>query len=95
MLKLYSDFFLPTLYEQIKLVRTVDSQSEVKTFFGSGKRGSTLDSSDPHKCELNSPQGVTYDRANEIVYIADTGNHRVLRLFLPLPSILTCSFLIQ
>ena len=30
--------------------------------------------------ELNSPQGVAYDRNKRIIYIADTGNNRILRI---------------
>ena len=30
--------------------------------------------------ELNSPQGVAYDRNKRIIYISDTGNNRILRI---------------
>ena len=30
--------------------------------------------------ELSSPQGVAYDRLKKIIYIADTGNDRILKI---------------
>ena len=30
--------------------------------------------------ELDSPQGVAYDRLNKVIYIADTGNDRILKI---------------
>ena len=29
---------------------------------------------------LNAPQGVAYDRSKKMIYIADTGNDRILRV---------------
>ena len=65
-----------------------------KTFIGSGKRGNNLivnkekNKGDKDKkesdeiflkdIELNAPQGVAYDRNKKMIYVADTGNNRIL-----------------
>ena len=46
---------------------------------GTGNRGNSLDPESPFDCQLNSPQGVSYDRNNDIVYVADTGNNRIVK----------------
>ncbi len=69
-----------TLNHKIKLIKTIGSDSKVEAFFGNGKRGSNLsNSNDPLGCELNSPQGVAYDKKNKVFYIADTGNNRIVK----------------
>ena len=76
-----------TYNHKIKLVETVGSDSTVSRFFGSGKRGSAMNSESPLECQLNSPQGVSYDRNNDIVYIADTGNNRIVKYDVKLKKI--------
>ena len=68
-----------TYNHKIKLVKTTGPDSTISLFFGSGKRGSGLNPGNPLDCQLNSPQGVSYDRINDIVYIADTGNNRIVK----------------
>lgn len=83
-----------TLNNKIKCVEVDGTRSAYsKSFIGSGKRGNNLivnkgkDKDDKDKdtdeallknIELNSPQGVAYDRNKKIIYIADTGNNRIL-----------------
>merc|ERR1711871_561874 len=76
-----------TYNHKIKLVKTTGSDCAVSLFFGSGKRGSNLNSGNPLDCQLNSPQGVSYDRINDIVYIADTGNNRIVKYDVKLNAI--------
>ena len=71
----------------VALVEAVGSDSTVSCFFGNGKRGSALNSESPLECQLNSPQGVSYDRNNDIVYIADTGNNRIVKYDVKLKKI--------
>ena len=54
-----------------------------------GTIGSYGFSGDGHvatSAQLNSPQGVALDEANQLLYIADTGNNRVRRVDLSTPS---------
>ena len=81
-----------TLNNKIKCVEVDGTRSAYsRTFIGSGVRGSNLnvegrktDKGTEDKdallrtVELDSPQGVAYDRAKKIIYIADSGNNRIL-----------------
>lgn len=67
-----------------------------RSFIGSGKKGKKLveeskensdNKGDMKKKEellktisLDSPQGVAYDRSKKMIFIADTGNDRILRV---------------
>ena len=59
-----------TLSHKIKVVE-VSQQGKSKTFIGKGESGSSLN-------ELSYPQGVIVDRSSGKIYIADTGNNRIL-----------------
>jgi NHL repeat len=82
-----------TLNNKIKCVEVDGTRSAYsKTYIGSGVRGSKIDvggakgtekgaedkDSLLRTVELDSPQGVAYDRAKKMIYIADSGNNRIL-----------------
>jgi DNA-binding beta-propeller fold protein YncE len=84
-----------TLNHKIKCVEVDGTRSaKIKSFVGSGKMGSDIsfkkDKVDKNgkiekidvlkNIDLNSPQGVAYDRKNRIIYVADTGNNRILSI---------------
>ena len=82
-----------TLNNKIKCVEVDGTRSAYsKTYIGSGVRGSKIDVGGAkgtekgtedkdallRTVELDSPQGVAYDRAKKMIYIADSGNNRIL-----------------
>jgi DNA-binding beta-propeller fold protein YncE len=84
-----------TLNHKIKCIEVDGTRSaKIKTFVGSGKMGNNINVKNDildkngkiqkidilKNIDLNSPQGVAYDRKNRIIYIADTGNNRILSI---------------
>ena len=59
-----------TLSHKIKIVE-VREKGKSKTFLGTGKSGNSIK-------ELSYPQGVTFDKVSGNIFIADTGNNRIL-----------------
>lgn len=56
---------------------------EVKALFGNGASGKTQDDSSTYSYtnyKLSYPEFMVYDATNEFLYVADRGNHRVVRL---------------
>lgn len=56
---------------------------EIKMLVGNGASGRSVDSSATYSYnmyKLSSPQGMYYDSANNLLYVADRGNHRVVRI---------------
>jgi trimeric autotransporter adhesin len=51
----------------------------LRTVAGTGAAGFTPDGKLPTSTSLNSPHGLAFDNAGNL-YIADTGNHRILKL---------------
>ncbi len=60
-------------------IRRVNPEGVTTTFAGSGTEGYSGDGRSPVKAQLRTPRGVTID-PNGIVYIADSGNHRIRRV---------------
>lgn len=60
-------------------VRMIDLDGTIRTLAGTGTAGSGGDGAPAVNAELSSPRGVTTDAAG-LVYIADTGNHRIRRI---------------
>jgi len=59
-----------TLSHKIKIVE-VREKGKSKTFLGTGKSGNSIN-------ELSYPQGVAFDKVSGNIFIADTGNNRIL-----------------
>ncbi|MFZ9887980.1 MAG: hypothetical protein ACO3JL_10800 [Myxococcota bacterium] len=60
-------------------VRMIDLDGTIRTIAGTGTAGTGGDGNPAVNAELDSPRGVTTDAAG-LVYIADTGNHRIRRI---------------
>ena len=56
----------------------VTSAGVVSIFSGSGKRG--YKEGPATVAQFNAPQGVAYDAARNVVYVADTGNHVIRKI---------------
>jgi thiol-disulfide isomerase/thioredoxin len=66
-----------------------DSSGTVLTIAGSGKQGQS--DGDFSRAEFHNPQGLAYDAAKEILYVADTDNHLIRRLDLKQKKVETIS----
>src|SRR6202789_2568538 len=62
-------------------VRKVDPTGNLTTIAGTGTQGFSGDNGPASAAELDSPQGLALDTANNL-YIADTHNHRIRKLSL-------------
>ena len=62
-------------------VRKVDPTGNLTTIAGTGTQGFNGDNGSASAAELDSPQGLALDTANNL-YIADTHNHRIRKLSL-------------
>ncbi len=60
-------------------IRQIDSKGIIRTFAGRGKEGSSGDGAAATSAYLRTPGGLAVD-AQGIVYIADTGNHRIRKV---------------
>ena len=67
-------------------VRKVDSSGTISTIAGTGTRGFGGDGGAATSAQLNYPEGVAVDGSGNI-YIADTGNNRVRRVYVPRPPV--------
>jgi sugar lactone lactonase YvrE len=61
------------------VIHKVDTSGLITTFAGSGIQGFSGDNGPATAAQLDSPQGLAVDRANNL-YIADTHNHRIRRV---------------
>jgi sugar lactone lactonase YvrE len=61
------------------VIRKVDAAGQITTIAGTGTQGFSGDSGLATAAQLDSPQGLALDTANN-VYIADTHNHRIRRI---------------
>ena len=61
-------------------IRRVDAKTgSMTTFAGNGKRGFSGDEGPAQEAGLNAPDGIAFD-AEDNLYIADAGNHRIRRV---------------
>ncbi len=61
-------------------IRRVDAKTgSITTFAGNGKRGFSGDEGPAQEAGLNAPDGIAFD-AEDNLYIADAGNHRIRRV---------------
>ncbi|WP_413942693.1 RHS repeat-associated core domain-containing protein [Bdellovibrio sp. HCB-162] len=59
------------------LIRKVDATGKISTFAG----GQVVSDQAPaNAIMLKNPQGLAYDSSSKFLYVADTGNHRVLQI---------------
>lgn len=62
-------------------VRRVDGAADIHTCAGDGNNGHAGDANQlAAAARLNAPGGLAYDRGSHVLYVADTGNHRVRRV---------------
>ncbi|MGI5860479.1 MAG: hypothetical protein ACOX6T_00310 [Myxococcales bacterium] len=65
------------------VIRAIDlSQKTIETVVGTGTMGDSGDSGAASSAELSHPMGIAFD-SKGVLYIADTGNHRIRRVPLP------------
>lgn len=62
------------------VVRRIDGEGAVTTVVGSGESGFSGDGGDRLACDLKRPSAIVFD-AEGSAWIADTGNHRVRRVW--------------
>lgn len=63
-------------------VRKVTPAGIITTIAGTGVAGFNGDHADATKAMLNTPRRLTINPAGDVLYIADTGNHRIRRIAL-------------
>lgn len=63
-------------------VRKVTPAGIITTIAGTGVAGFNGDHADATKAMLNTPRRLTINPAGNVLYIADTGNHRIRRIVL-------------
>jgi DNA-binding beta-propeller fold protein YncE/DNA-binding CsgD family transcriptional regulator len=61
-------------------VRMIDPHGKIHAFAGTGEHGNYGDGDLAVMARLDGPTGVAIDPAADILYIADTGNHRVRKV---------------
>ncbi len=61
------------------VIRKIDTLGQITTIAGTGTQGFSGDNGPATAAQLDSPQGLTLDSANNL-YIADTHNHRIRKL---------------
>jgi sugar lactone lactonase YvrE len=61
------------------VIRKVDTTGAITTIAGTGTQGFSGDSGPATSAQLDSPQGLAIDAANNL-YISDTHNHRIRKL---------------
>jgi sugar lactone lactonase YvrE len=70
-------------------VRRVDlSTGQISAFAGTGAPGPGGDGGPATAAQLLAPEGLAYDSSRDVLYIADTGNHRV-RVVEPATGVIT------
>ncbi|HEY6414536.1 MAG TPA: Ig-like domain repeat protein [Edaphobacter sp.] len=70
------------------VIRKVDTTGSIAIVAGTGTQGFSGDSGTATSAQLDSPQGLVIDAANNL-YIADTHNHRIRKLNLTTGTITT------
>jgi sugar lactone lactonase YvrE len=70
------------------VIRKVDTTGAITVIAGTGTQGFSGDSGPATAAQLDSPQGLALDTANNL-YIADTHNHRIRKLNLTTGTITT------
>lgn len=63
-------------------VRKVTPAGIITTIAGTGVAGFNGDNADATKAMLNMPRRLTINPSGDVLYIADTGNHRIRRIIL-------------
>lgn len=63
------------------VIRKVDPFGNITTIAGTGEAGFSPDATPGVSAQLNTPQGIYYDEVNHLLYIADTFNHQVKRIY--------------
>ena len=64
------------------VIRKIDASGIISTVAGNGEKGVSPDKTKALEAKLNRPMGVVYDEANHMLYITDTFNHQVKRVYL-------------
>ena len=64
------------------VIRKIDTNGIITTVAGTGQKGVSPDGTDAVSAMLNRPMGVAFDEANHTLYITDTFNHMVKRVYL-------------
>ncbi|NND72522.1 MAG: hypothetical protein HKN43_13180 [Rhodothermales bacterium] len=63
------------------VIRKIDPFGNITTLVGTGEAGYSPDETPATEAKLNTPSGIYYDEVNQTLYIADTYNHQIKRVF--------------
>ena len=62
------------------LIRRVDPSGQIYTIAGGNRQAAPVEKNTIDKVNLRNPSGMVLDEENGLIYVADTENHRVVRL---------------
>ena len=65
------------------VIREVNAFGTITTVAGTGQPGTSPDGTPALEAMLNRPMGIFFDEINRVLYIADTGNHQVKKVYDP------------
>ncbi len=66
--------------EEAHAIRRVNAQGNISLFAGTGVKGFAGDNGAAAQARFNGPTGLAVDATRNILYVADTGNHRIRRI---------------
>jgi sugar lactone lactonase YvrE len=66
--------------QEAHTIRRVSTQGVISLFAGTGVKGFAGDNGVATSARFNSPTGLAIDATRNILYVADTGNHRLRRI---------------
>ncbi|MBI3758433.1 MAG: SMP-30/gluconolactonase/LRE family protein, partial [Deltaproteobacteria bacterium] len=75
--------------QEAHAIRRVNAQGNISLFAGAGVKGFAGDNGPAANARFNSPTGLAVDLTRNILFVADTGNHRIRRIDLATNTITT------
>jgi YD repeat-containing protein len=74
---------------EARVIRRVNAQGVISLFAGTGAKGFAGDGGAASSAKFNNPAGLAFDAPRNLLYVADTNNHRIRRIDLANNTITT------